>query len=598
MNTFREINAMLCRNAESVCDHLLPNGRVESGEFAVGSIHGEAGKSLRVTIRGDRAGLWIDHANQDDRGDLLELWSKVRGVSIREAADQACTFLGVQSQPIDYGRKSNPVEIKRPAGIVSAQSSDQVMDWLTKERRISPETISKYRIASKNGAVVLPSLGVDGSVQYIKYRSITEKKYWSERGAVACLFGWQGVSTSAREIVLCEGEMDALAWDSYGYPALSPTNGANSLDWIETEYDNLARFDRIYLSWDMDDAGQSALPKIVERLGIERCFRIDLPHKDANECLIQGVDTFAIDSAVNKAATFDPVELVSAADYADSVVELFHGQSKDVGVTMPWRYGKGVILRRGEISLMAGINGHGKSEMAGMLALQAMEQGERVLVASMEFKPQKWIMRLTRQASALQLPSEDYIRAIHDWYQGRLWAFTATGTAKADRIIEVCQYALKRYGVRYFVIDNLAKCGFAEDDYNSQKKFVDRLTDFARDHDCHVQLCVHMRKSDTEDKVAGKFDVKGTGALTDMADTVFSLWRNKPKEEDRRLSSISGEPFDESEKPDAILKCVKQRNGDEEPSFALWFEKGSHQFIESHNAKPHRYVQFMQAVAI
>lgn len=51
----------------------LPNGRVEGNDYVAGNIHGAAGDSLRVCIRGDKAGLWIDNADVEHRGDLLDL---------------------------------------------------------------------------------------------------------------------------------------------------------------------------------------------------------------------------------------------------------------------------------------------------------------------------------------------------------------------------------------------------------------------------------------------------------------------------------------------------------------------------------------------
>ena len=83
------------------------------------------------------------------------------------------------------------------------------------------------------------------------------------------------------------------------------------------------------------------------------------------------------------------------------------------------------------------------------------------------------------------------------------------------------EYAYRRYGVRHFLIDSLAKCGFGEDAYNEQKAFVDRLSDFARNNDIQVHLVCHSRKRNDESDLPDKFDIKGTGAITDMVDNVF-----------------------------------------------------------------------------
>jgi twinkle protein len=598
MLTAREIAQELARDARGVAQMLLPAGKEISGDWCAGSVDGEAGKSLKVRLKGPKAGRWADFAT-GEHGDALDLWAAVRHQSIPEALADAADYLGIR-QPEFTGPKPKRASLKAPKEARRVSNDGEVFAWLTGTRNLSPETLAVYRVAESKGAAMFPAFTPEGSIQYVKYRDVAEKNFWSEKGGEPCLFGWQAVPQNARRILIAEGELDALAWHSYGVPALSPTNGAGNVQWIDAEFDRLARFDEIYLSFDEDDAGRKALPEIVERLGRERCRIVSLPKKDANECLMAGVAPSVMAEAVQGAASLDPEELVSAARYAEDVIGLFYPEdSAETGVSLPWRKASNLIrLRPGEVSLLAGVNGHGKSEMAGHLLLEALSQGERCCVASMEFKPAKWLRRLTRQAAALSQPSEAYIHAVHRWYDGKLWAFAATGTAKADRILDVFRYAVRRYGIRYFVVDNLAKCGFDEDDYNGQKRFVDQLTDFARDHDCHVQVCVHMRKGESEDKPAGKMDVKGTGAITDMVDTVLVIWRNKKKEEGRRLAAQAGEPFNEAEKPDAVLKCVKQRNGDDEPGFRLWFDGESHQYLEHCRGRAYRYVPWSEGAQV
>jgi hypothetical protein len=51
----------------------LANGRIEGNDYVAGNIYGASGDSLRVCIRGDNVGLWIDNADIEHRGDLLDL---------------------------------------------------------------------------------------------------------------------------------------------------------------------------------------------------------------------------------------------------------------------------------------------------------------------------------------------------------------------------------------------------------------------------------------------------------------------------------------------------------------------------------------------
>lgn len=87
-----------------------------------------------------------------------------------------------------------------------------------------------------------------------------------------------------------------------------------------------------------------------------------------------------------------------------------------------------------------------------------------------------------------------------------IFLFEVYGTAKVDRIIEVFNYARKRYGVTHFLVDSLSKCGLGEDDYKGQKVLVDRLMEFAGEHDVHVHRVVHIRKFQDETTIPVKFD--------------------------------------------------------------------------------------------
>src|SRR5699024_7129338 len=132
------------------------------------------------------------------------------------------------------------------------------------------------------------------------------------------LFGWQAVPADARDIVITEGEIDALRWHAFGYPALSvPFGGGKggNQQWLENEFDRLERFERIYVSMDMDEVGEQAAAEIITRLGRHRCYRVSLPHKDANDCLVEGVSSQVMGEALANAKTYDPDGLKRADAY-------------------------------------------------------------------------------------------------------------------------------------------------------------------------------------------------------------------------------------------------------------------------------------------
>lgn len=589
-----EIAAMLANQAETVAAMLLPGGKREGHEWRAGSVGGEHGKSLGVRLTGNKAGIWADFSGSES-GDLLDLWCATRNLTMAQAITEAKDFLGVRDNRIENAPKT----YAKPTREGVSSLPPQMAEWLSSVRKIGAETVKRYKLAARKGALMFPYLR-DGELIAAKYRKVPAKEFWTDSDCEPCLFGWHALTGRERGVVLCEGEMDALAFAEYGIPALSVPfgggKGNKQVPWIEAEFDRLAQFDTLFLAMDADGPGRAATAEIVHRLGRERCRIVTLPHKDANECLMQGVSRETIVKALEDAKTQDPEQLIQAAEFADELVREFAIKTgTESGVRLPWNKAQdSVILREGEVSLWLGVNGHGKSQGMGQITLGALDQDVRCCVASMEFKPVKWLKRMVRQATALEQPSPAYVRHVAHWFRDKLWVFNVAGAAKVGVILEVFAYAARRYGITFFLIDNLAKCGFAEDDYSGQKAFADRLTDFARDYGVHVALVHHMRKGESEDKPGGKLDSKGSGGIADMVDTCAVWWRNKPKEKAikaARLAQKEPDP-DIARKPDGLLIFDKQRNGEEEPTFALWFDQASCQFLGHDGQRPRQFVGF------
>jgi twinkle protein len=574
-----ELAALLARDAQAVAEYLLPNGRRQGREWVCGDVEGGAGNSLKIVVDGSKAGVWKDFAT-DDSGDLIGLWMQARSVDLRTACSEAMKYLGIQeTSNLEHPKRS----WSKPSRDGVHAMQEPLLTWLKTVRKLTDRSIVAYKVASKKGALMFPYLR-GGDLVAAKYRAAHEKKFWTDADCEPSLFGWQAIPSDARAVVIVEGELDALSSYEYGYPALSVPYGGGKGDkqqWIENEFERLAVYDEIFLALDGDAPGKEATQEIVRRLGRERCRIVTLPRKDMNKCLQDGIPADEIERCMRSSKTLDPDKLRPVEDYEEAVVREFERSGgTEIGVRMPWRkVGDKLLLRLGEVSLWFGINGHGKSEVVGNVILDAITQDFRVCCASLEFRPEKWLKRMVRQAAGAEIPTTNHVRHIIQALRGDMWVFACVNTASTAEMLETFRYAARRYGVMLFVIDNLAKCGIGEDDYNKQKAFVDELTAFARDYDVHVILVAHSRKpASGEDKAPEKHDAKGTGALTDMVDTVIAVWRNKPKEKRVLKGDISA--VDADQEPDAVLYCHKQRNGEDEPVIRLWFDKRSHQYLE------------------
>ena len=590
-----EIAGLLAGRAEAVCQWLLPQGKREGREWRAGSIGGDAGQSLGVNLSG-KAGVWRDFADSAKGGDLIDLIQAVHGCNKAEAVKEAKEFLGISDDmPAFLPQRKAYSRPEKPRGITNP--GEEMLHWFA-ARGISAEVVKAFKVGQietkQHGPVIVFPYLRGTELVFIKYRPLHDKKgMWTSKDSEPCLFGWQVANPDSRDLVVVEGELDAMAFFQGGYCAVSVPRGGGEGDkqdgWIDAEWDRLQLYDRIFLALDNDEQGQKAAEHIARRLGAHRCFNVNLgQYKDANEALLAGADMGAL---FDSAHTIDPSELRPATSYVDEVFAYYADADVRHGETLPWRKTENTVrIRNGETTIWAGINGHGKSQVAGQVITHNLAMGGRWCVASMEFKPYKMLARMFRQATATSQPTLADRGPLIDLCSNRLWVFDVQGNARADRILEVFEYAYRRYGVTHFLIDSLAKCGFGEDAYNEQKAFVDRLSDFARNNDVQVHLVCHSRKRQDESDVPDKFDIKGTGAITDMVDNVFIVWRNKPKE--KKIQEAVGDWAKQQARadgPDAILSCCKQREGEWEGYIKLWFDPRTLQYLESIDEQPVRY---------
>jgi twinkle protein len=568
---------------------LLPGGKRDGREYVAGDTAGGDGKSLKVTIAGDFAGQWKDWATGEG-GDLVDLWAAARRVSIADALRQAREFLGIAA-PAFAGSAQR--SYRRPEKPKATRPKGAVLEYLH-GRGLTDATIAAYKVAANDtdDEIIFPFLrgGELVNCKYLKLeRPLGKKQVRQEKDAEPCLFGWQAIPDLARSVVVCEGEIDAMTWWQMGFPALSVWSGAGNLQWVENEWDRLARFDRIYLAFDADDAGQAGAAAAVERLGRARCRIVTTPYKDANECVAKGLDRECFRDIIDAAASLDPKELRNAAQYVNAVLaRFFPPEGSRRGFETPFEKLQGkVLLRPAELVIVNGINGHGKTKLLSQIALAIMGQDGRCCMASMEVKADALLESMTIQACAIREPSKPFILQVQDYWNDRLWLFDAIGTVKAEYLIDVFRYARQRYGITCFFIDSLAKCGIAEDDYNGQKRFVEALCDFKNETDSTVFLVTHSRKLEAETRIVDKMDIKGTGAIADLADSVTTLWRNKPKE---------AKPEEKADEPDAYWCWQKNRNGDWEGNAALWYDAATYQYRARSDDNSRAYVRFVRPI--
>lgn len=593
-NDSASVNRMLLDQFEGVLIHLLPNGKRVGNEWKVGGIEGEAGGSMQVTMSGAAAGRFKDFKTDDKGATPLWLWSKVRKISFSEAVKEAKEYLGVKDE--DFGiKKGRPKSYAMPerSGITLAKTNNPVMDYLTGERRLDPIVISNAMVSETidGSAICFPFFEkeedkfVNCHRKYLKLeRPEGRKESWSSKGTKRCLYAKNLITDDTSEITICEGEIDALSWHSWSIPAVSVPNGVLDFEWVDIDWDWLARFERINVSMDMDEAGKACALEICKRLGLHRCFIVTIPKKDANECLVSGVTRDVMLKCLADAKAIELDEIKRPDDFRKEVTDYYETDPSSVGYSTPWSETLNWRIRKSEFTIWSGFSGHGKTAGLNQLMLHLVSQGAKIMDASLEIKPGMTLYNMTRCALGRKHSERKEVEACISWLDESMFFLDCIGTVSIGRLLHAMEYARKRHGIDVFIIDSLFKCGLSSEDYGSQREFADKLTTFCNNTGAHVILVAHSRKTSNgnEHSAPTKSDVAGSSDLTNAAFNVLIFWRNKMKKiklDEARLANNVEEVTKWTEQPDGKIIVDKQRFGEgEEGSINTYFERESCQF--------------------
>lgn len=253
----------------------------------------------------------------------------------------------------------------------------------------------------------------------------------------------------------------------------------------------------------------------------------------------------------------DNLKIRHVTDYLDEIEDYIENGHVITGAKLPFNKTHNLFrFRDGEVTLWTGYNGHKKSMLLGFAALQFMKEQQKVCIASFEMKPLSTITRMTKQFTESQHLQENEFADFLDFAGGKFYLFDQQGGITPERLYGVIHYCATELGIKHFIIDSLMRVVAGEDKYNEQKDFVVKLCDIAIKTNIHIHL-VHHTKKGKESEPSGRYDAKGSGAISDNVHNSLVVWSNKDKI---------------PEMPDVILKCDKQREGEWEGKVALSFD--------------------------
>lgn len=427
------------------------------------------------------------------------------------------------------------------------ESKDAAVEYM-KTRGISEVVTKHYGITTKQdqeNVIVFPFFDEEGTMQFVKYRKTDfdkerdSSKEWCLADCKPILFGMDRCDPKISDtLVLTEGQIDSLSVAECGIPnAVSVPTGALGFTWVPYCWDFLSKFKTLIVFGDYEKEHITLLKEMSQRFhGTVKHVKEDDYRgcKDANELLMKHGKVAVIQAITDAVIVDNPhIKKMSEVRRPENVVMIDTGiaqLNKIIGGFSP-----------GQLVLLSGERGYGKSTLGSQFLLEAVDQGFTSLVYSgelVDYDVQDWIdrqaagkdninNRVSENGFCRYLVQTDALEKIHAWYDDRLYIRDSdlfVDDEEPEPLLVTIRTAIRQYGVKVIMLDNLMTA--IEDDlnfdlYRQQAAFVRELAKTAKQMDVLIVLVAHPRKG------SGKFefrndDISGSANITNLADIVLN----------------------------------------------------------------------------
>jgi twinkle protein len=206
-----------------------------------------------------------------------------------------------------------------------------------------------------------------------------------------------------------------------------------------------------------------------------------------------------------------------------------------------------MTIRPGELSVVTGVPGSGKSEFIDALAINlAQSHGWRFAMCSFENPPAEHIAKLAEKYSGLpfwdgpsrRMSEMELLRAM-EWIGNQFHLIRFDDEAPTiEAILERARAAVLRHGIRGVVIDPYNEIehrrppNMTETEYVSQ--LLGKVRRFAQHHGVHVWFVAHPAKMPRDSSgsrpVPTLYDISGSANWVNKADIGVVIHRNTDKD--------------------------------------------------------------------
>lgn len=445
-------------------------------------------------------------------------------------------------------RKQKP-EYKRPTPKQHAPMEERALSWFA-GRGISPATLEALKVTEGEEWMPQKQRKIN-TVQFNYYRDgeLINTKYRTGDKCFKLCSGAQLIPYNIdaikgqKECIIVEGEMDALSFYEVGrHDVVSVPNGANANldyldDFIEGYFEDK---ETIYIAVDTDAKGVILCDELIRRFGADRCRVVDFGEdcKDANDHLMAHGKASLL-QCIAQAPEIKVEGIFTVSDFEQSLDAIFEfGLQKGVVIGHD-NIDRLISFETKRLCMVTGYPSSGKSEFIDEMAERLnMRYGWRFAYFSPENAPlayhaSKLVEKFTGKKFKKGILTAGEYRQVKEHLEQNFF-FIAPSNYKVDTILEKAKYLVRRKGIKALVIDPYnrledEKGGLKETDYISQ--LLDRLTNFAQQHDILIILMAHPTKpaknKDGKIDPPTLYDISGSAHFFNKADFGIVVHRDR-----------------------------------------------------------------------
>lgn len=246
----------------------------------------------------------------------------------------------------------------------------------------------------------------------------------------------------------------------------------------------------------------------------------------------------------------------------------------------------GLLL--GDITILSGISGAGKSSFVDCLILNVIQRGHKVAAWSGElqdFRFQNWINQIAAGKSYVKkrvgfddvyyCPRETSDK-ISNWLDGKLFLYNNSYGNKWEQLFNDIKEVVENEGVELLVLDNLMSLDIKNldgDKNDRQSEFINQLKSYAKEKNVHIILVCHPRK---ENFFLRMESISGSADIFNLCDNCLIIHRVGKDFQTRGEQFLGKEVIEEYKKYDSVIEICKNRAmGVKDFLVGLYYERES-----------------------